>query len=1219
MSYIKISHAASLAVLLYATIAVSDEISTDLNKVPNRIQDSLVADSSYVDTVDPNNGNLSIRHLDLKIPGNGLPIEIFRNYNMRSTSAGLRLTHNLSHWWTALGLGWRLDTAPVISVRNQYIPSDEDYGTAPPVFYVETAFDFVCANNPPPPVWARMIQLRLPNGDNEELFYTSNRTASSKSNWRLQCINDIITVKAPNGTTYDFGNYRAQRNIGVYSNDVETKQVEDSETYLQALKATDINGNWLTYTYAFQGYRFPTWNNPAHSNTPMPGDELIAPMMEGNSNLLRKIESSDGRQVTFQYNPASGRLQSISDNAGRTIKYGYSEVNPATLHALLTSASMPAGETWRYDYQPSDYYWSNTDAPIAPLNNTTAANRKLIGLHYPSGGKVTYGYTFVNQGARVYSKGRNSSLQQTMWLREERIGTRTLSSGGSWNYTYLRGGSGQMDQTTVTGPDGTRIFKYFGLGHSILTSFSEPVTNFGNVGWKAGSPMAEHTPNNNSIIYDWQPRAIAAGKRMWYEMGVVYDSQIWAPSLMSRTVIRDGATYSSVFSGHDAYGNPTTIVETGPNGGSLTTKLDYLNDTNKWIVGKVKSKTSQAGSMSRTFDTNGKVLSETQDGVTTSYTYDTQGNLASKTLPGNRVHTYSNYKRGIPQTEVQPEGITLTRVVDDAGNITSKSNGEGKTTRYTYDGLGRVTSKTPPLGNVETTTYTPTSKIRTRGNLVETTQYDPFGRVASVTLGGITTRYEHDGLGRRTFVSDPASTTGTRYEYDALDRVTRMTNADTSYQEIAYGSATRTITDERRKATIETYRGHGTPDKLQLMAITAPEPSANVTLTRDAADRITSVKQGAFTRNYGYNTNGYLTSVTNPETGVTTYGRDIAGNMISKQVGASGITQYTYDGLNRLTSTVYPGATPAITNTYNKNSKLLSSNSAGGNRSFAYDAADNLVQDSLALDGRVFTTRFAYDGNDSLSSTTYPQSSRVVNYAPDTLGRPTKISGYVSDVKYWPSGLIQSITYNNGIVSRYEQNNRLWPANFTTEKPLTATYLNSNYTYDGIGNLKTITDNVDASLNRTLDYDGINRLTSVAGFWGQGSIAYDGGGNLINQTLGQSSLAYAYDANNRLSSVSGMRTGSYGYDVYGNVSSSQGNTYTYNDVPNLTCINCANPAAKVEYSYDGLNHRSAVAKARGKVYETHDSNGKQLIELDGGTLTEYFYLGDKRVAQQVSP
>lgn len=435
-----------------------------------------------------------------------------------------------------------------------------------------------------------------------------------------------------------------------------------------------------------------------------------------------------------------------------------------------------------------------------------------------------------------------------------------------------------------------------------------------------------------------------------------------------------------------------------------------------------------------------------------------------------------------------------------------------------------------------------------------------------------------------------------------------------------HGLATTSIVDERGKTTTYTYRAYGDPNKQLLMAITSPEASANVSIERSPNGLMTAVTQAGRKRTYGYDAHNYLISVTKPETGITTYGRDIAGNMVTKKVGASGITKYTYDGLDRLKSTIYPGTTPAVTHTYNKDSKLLTSNTSGGNRSFAYDAVGNLTQESLALDGKVFTAKYAYNGNDQLSSITYPQTGRVVSYTPDALGRPTTVSGYVTNVKYWPSGLIQSLTYSNGTVSTYGQNARLWPTSFIIQKTAPASvYLNSSYTYDGVGNLATIKDTVDSNFNRTLGYDNINRLTSAVGFWGQGSITYDGGGNLIRQTLGQSSLAYAYDTSNRLSSVSGLRASTFGYDAYGNVSSSQGNTYTYNDVPNLVCINCANPAAKVEYNYDGLNYRSAVSKASGKIYEMHDSNGKPLIELDGGTLTEYLYLGDKRIAQRVSP
>lgn len=69
-------------------------------------------------------------------------------------------------------------------------------------------------------------------------------------------------------------------------------------------------------------------------------------------------------------------------------------------------------------------------------------------------------------------------------------------------------------------------------------------------------------------------------------------------------------------------------------------------------------------------------------------------------------------------------------------------------------------------------------------------------------------------------------------------------------------------------------------------------------------------------------------------------------------------------------------------------------------------------------------------------------------------------------VTYWPSGMINQITYANGTTSSYTQTPRLWPATVTTAKTGGATYLNSAYTYDGTGNLATIRSSVDSSFNR---------------------------------------------------------------------------------------------------------------------------------------------------------
>jgi YD repeat-containing protein len=1175
---------------------------------------------SDVDSIDPYSGSLRIKHLDISLATrSALPIKIYRNYDLRALSAGLKAQHNQSHWWTSLGAGWRLDAAPIISFENFWTGGTKagSGDQVPQAYYIPTAMDAICANAS---TYSRALYLtlRLPTGETTLLFSQGNKTALSKDNWKLKCDNWNVSLFSPDGVRYDFGNFKIKKTTGLFrftkpkppTQPIMWAPPEDSETYITADTATDPNGNWLKYTYTRVGAALPTWTTPKSYDGPSyfsfngSGTEL-----EGRTMLLSKIVSSEGTSVALSY-AANGRLQQIVDNAGRKTTYSYSATD-SVLGGFLVKVSLPTGDAWSYDYQPGKYTLGYPDDTVLPLNTTTVAARKLVAIHHPTGGVTSYTYTFLNAKANVKSTDK-------LYLREERISSRTLSSGHTWNYKYARGGTGQLDQTLVSGPDGQHSYKYFGMGFSIQTSIPALANN--NTAWKVGHIVEHANPNGTLLKNEWQPRKIANYQYRIYELGTVVDQYIWAADLKSKTIVRDGALYTTNLSNFDIYGNAGTKIEAGPNGGNRTTTFTYFNDPTKWIVGKISNEIASGKSLIRTFDANGNVLTETRDGTTTTFTYDSKGYISSKTLPGGRVYTYSNYKYGIAQTEIRPENVTITRVVDDVGNITAQTTGEGNTTSYTYDGMDRITSVTPPLGNPRTIVYTATSKTVKRGSLVDMTQYDPFGRIASITLAGVTRTFTYDGLGRKTFESNPGESIGTTYLYDSHHRLTRQINSDGTFQSLTYGPANALVTDERGKTTTYTYRAYGDPDKQLLMAITAPEASANVSIERSPNDLITEVTQAGLKRTYGYNENNYLISATNPETGITTYGRDVAGNMTSKKVGASDATKYTYDALDRLRSTTYPGATPAITNTYNKNGKLLSSNAAGGNRNFVYDAVDNLIQDSLTLDGHIFTVHFKYNGNGDLSGITYPQSSRVVSYAPDALGRPTMVSGYVSNVKYWPSGLIQSITYNNGTVSTYDQNARLWPSTFTTQKTATATaYLNSSYTYDGVGNLASISDTVDSNFNRTLGYDGINRLTSAAGFWGQGNITYDGGGNLTSQTLGQSSLAYAYDASNRLSGVSGLRADTFGYDAYGNVSSSQDNSYAYNDVPNLVCINCASPTAKVEYRYDGLNHRSSVTKGSGKIYEMHDSNGKPLIELDGDTLTEYFYLGDKRVAQQVSP
>lgn len=417
---------------------------------------------------------------------------------------------------------------------------------------------------------------------------------------------------------------------------------------------------------------------------------------------------------------------------------------------------------------------------------------------------------------------------------------------------------------------------------------------------------------------------------------------------------------------------------------------------------------------------------------------------------------------------------------------------------------------------------------------------------------------------------------------------------------------------------------------------------------------ITSVSQGGLARGYGYNENGYLTVVTNPETGATVYGRDASGNMTSKTVGASGITNYAYDDQNRLTSVVYPGGnTPTVTNFYTKTNRLSASISSTASKYYTYTENGNILSESSIIDGYLFDTVYAYSYNDQLTGITYPNFGSIITYTLDVLGRPKSVSGYITNVDYWPSGQIKQIKYGNGTVTNYDQNTRLWPSSFTTQKNTGESHSNSTYEYDGTGNITKIDDTIDLNYNRTLGYDGINRITSAVGPWGSGSIAYTIGGNITRQVFGGVDLSYTYDGNNRLNRVSTNPTGTFSYDSYGNIINDGVNIFNYDEASNLKCINCITTAntsgsnianaigicdfrclnrigridspgitrgIETQFTYDGSNQRISVSKNGLKTYEVYDSRGNLLVsESTQGSitdLTEFFYLGGKRVAQK---
>ena len=1019
--------------------------------------------------------------------------------------------------------------------------------------------------------------LELPDGS-RQILYVANDQASfiTTTFWRAVCIpTGGMSVYSPDGMRYDM------TQPGPLVGTVLTNQ---QQSWYPTL-ITDRNGNTLAVT-----------TDPATGG-------------------LLTVSASDGRKVTFTY--TAGALSSISDGA-HTVQY-ISIAGPSAGYTYLTQVIRPDNASWQYAYHQA-------------LDGLAGAG-SVTQVTYPGGGTLAYQYGLVvfmpgvvgvTASHAVTAKTASFPLSAS-WTYSYTPGTTAIPATTTGYSPNLACPSTQLDVTVVTGPEGKTTYCHMG--------YSGAPAGYGYalgavIDILHGDPVYSETAMSYAIL------PVSAAQTMLRGDGLVINLQVVAPVPYYKATNSYGQLYQTTFSGFDAYGNPSSIVETGtplgPNGTNNTrsSTVTYNVDLNHWALHQKKDETisvdnTAVGSILRGFDPNDNLLSETRFGVATSWTYFPTGDIKTKTDARLYTTTYGSYYRGIPQTEAQPEGVNLSRVVDDFGNISSQTDAENVTTGFTFDGMNRVTGITHPTGNPVTVAWLPISRTVTRGNAVEVTNFDVFGRVASVTyprIGpGLTTTYTTDALGRRIY-TDPPGGGGTRVDYDINNRVAAVYQGCSGYAG-SCGSARYNfwqanqllVVDELGNVTTYTYRGFGDADQLQLMTVTTPGNLADVSYQRNGLGQILQATQGAVTRIYQYTPSYFLLNTTDPETGITTYGRDALGNMTSRQVGTSGLTSYTYDGRNRLATTTYPSGTPGVTRTYFHDDLIQSVSNGTASRTYTYYPSKNLQTETLTVGPQSFNTTLYYDANDALASETYP-SGQVVTFNPDGLGRPTKALPFVSDLSYWPNGQPETISYANGVQANltYDVLHRLANATLASAAAL----FDTSYGYDPAGNVLAIYDAVDASYNRVMQYDPINRLTVVDGSWGSGLLGYDGSGNLKQQLLGTAnSLNYQYSpTSNRLLSTTGSRTYAMSYDVYGNVAGNGQQQFRYDDAQTMQCSACGTPL-EVDYGYDGLGLRVSAQPLGGAMtYFQYSSAGKLLTEITGQGQTEYFYLNGRQIA-----
>lgn len=218
----------------------------------------------------------------------------------------------------------------------------------------------------------------------------------------------------------------------------------------------------------------------------------------------------------------------------------------------------------------------------------------------------------------------------------------------------------------------------------------------------------------------------------------------------------------------------------------------------------------------------------------------------------------------------------------------------------------------------------------------------------------------------------------------------------------------------------------------------------------------------------------------------------------------------------------------------------------------------------------------------------------------------------VSNVLYNAAGQMTQVNYGNGNVTSYTYNSMQRLTQIKTVNASNAVIQELNYTYDGVGNILSIADNVNTA-DQSFQYDHLNRLTQAVGQqYGTKTYAY----NTIGNVTSKDGLTYTYD---------GIAGGKHAV-----TNLSDGTTFTYDANGNMATMQKG--ADLTQYYYDSENHLTQVKK-NGAVVENYAYDGDggrtkktpngatpatkfigQMYDEQGTRKTGYVFLGSVRIA-----
>lgn len=472
---------------------------------------------------------------------------------------------------------------------------------------------------------------------------------------------------------------------------------------------------------------------------------------------------SNGDTATFAYN-AAGRINQVTDAAGRQTNYGYDAAGDHLLSITDASGSQSmayvSGQGAAREHALASITNPDGSHLVAQYDSqgrlsrvATDGDAEWITLAYDLGQVTTTDKSGATTVTRLDDLGLPrqtvDGLSRSFWQERDADGNLTaLVSPGGLRSTLSYDALGNLDWFRL--PSGSRTDLNFGPIPSRLLAAQDPAGHTQDMAYdSAGNLTAHRYPDGSreTYAYDAHGNLTEFVNRAGRTIRLTYNAQ----DLVTRKTYEDGAHIDYA---HDAHRNVTAATLTPAAGAVQVTSFQY--DAGDRLT---RITYPNGRYVAYAYDAGGRLSQlSIPEGALLTYGYDAAGRLAQVGNPANPTQPFAAYiynAAGQVSRVDYGNGVFTEYQYDLAGRTTSVVNRSAATVHssfaYTYDTAGRIQSMTTPQG---TATYT----------------YDADGQLTGATLPGHSVQYTYDAAGNRITATEDGVSMA--YTTNALDQYT---------------------------------------------------------------------------------------------------------------------------------------------------------------------------------------------------------------------------------------------------------------------------------------------------------------------------------------------------------------------------------------------------------------------------------------------------------------